>query len=81
MNLIHDGAPILGERVLVLGQGVVGLLVASLFKEFPLESLVTSDCYELRRKASLEIGIKDAFDPSTIMTHQSAYAQSIRFDL
>ena len=63
VNLIQDAAPILGERVLVLGQGVVGLLVASLLKEFPLETLVTSDCYELRRKASLAIGANDSFDP------------------
>jgi 2-desacetyl-2-hydroxyethyl bacteriochlorophyllide A dehydrogenase len=51
VNLIQDGAPILGERVLVLGQGVVGLLTASLLSEFPLESLVTVDNFELRRNA------------------------------
>lgn len=51
VNLIQDGAPILGERVLVLGQGVVGLLTASLLNEFPLESLVVVDNYDLRRKA------------------------------
>lgn len=51
VNLVQDGAPILGERVLVLGQGIVGLLTASLLNEFPLESLVTVDQYELRRNA------------------------------
>ena len=51
VNLIQDGAPILGERVLVLGQGVIGLLTASLLSEFPLESLVVVDNYELRRNA------------------------------
>jgi len=51
VNLVQDGAPILGERVLVLGQGIVGLLVTSLLSEFPLESLVTIDNYELRRNA------------------------------
>ncbi len=55
VNLVQDGAPILGERVLVLGQGVVGLLTASLLSEFPLESLVTIDRLEARRKASNEI--------------------------
>ena len=87
VNLVQDAAPILGERVLVLGQGVIGLLATSLLKEFPLEALVTSDRYELRRQASLEIGVKDSFDPDSIKdsfgksspTHQSAYAQS--FDL
>lgn len=66
VNLVQDGAPILGERVLVLGQGVVGLLVASLLREFPLERLVTSDCYLLRRKASLEIGVDVSFDPDVL---------------
>lgn len=51
VNLVQDGAPILGERVLVLGQGVVGLLTASLLNEFPLERLVVVDQYELRRNA------------------------------
>jgi len=51
VNLVQDGAPILGERVLVLGQGVVGLLTASLLSEFPLESLYVVDGIELRRQA------------------------------
>ena len=52
VNLVQDGAPVLGERVLVLGQGIVGLLTASLLSEFPLESLVTVDRFELRRQMS-----------------------------
>ncbi len=86
VNLVQDAAPILGERVLVIGQGVVGLLVASLLKEFPSESLVTSDRHELRRRVSLEIGVNDSFDPElvnvssrTVVKHQHAYTQS--FDL
>lgn len=91
VNLVHDAAPILGERVLVLGQGVVGLLVASLLKEFPLEKLVTSDCYEMRRNASREIGVDDSFDSDKLKDgnsnkvdksprkSQSGYAQN--FDL
>ncbi|HMV29938.1 MAG TPA: zinc-binding alcohol dehydrogenase, partial [Anaerolineales bacterium] len=55
VNLVQDGAPILGERVLVLGQGIVGLLTASLLHEFPLENLTVVDAIELRRKAMKEI--------------------------
>lgn len=68
VNLVQDAAPILGERALVIGQGVVGLLVASLLREFPLERLITSDCYAIRRKASLELGADDAFDPDSVNT-------------
>lgn len=52
VNLVQDGAPVLGERALVLGQGVVGLLTASLLGEFPLETLVTVDRFDVRRKVS-----------------------------
>ena len=52
VNLIQDGAPILGERVLVLGQGIIGLLTASLLSEFPLDALITVDRFELRRQMS-----------------------------
>jgi len=86
VNLIQDAAPILGERVLVLGQGVIGLLVTALLKEFPLEILVTSDRFELRRSASRAIGVNDSLDPELInissritTKHQRVYAQS--FDL
>ncbi|HRJ57362.1 MAG TPA: zinc-binding alcohol dehydrogenase [Anaerolineales bacterium] len=51
VNLVQDGAPILGERVLVLGQGVIGLLTASLLNEFPLENLTVVDSIERRRNA------------------------------
>lgn len=76
VNLIHDAAPILGERALVLGQGVVGLLVASLLKEFPLEALVTADYCELRRKASQAIGVDDSFDPQVIHTPDKNHSSS-----
>jgi threonine dehydrogenase-like Zn-dependent dehydrogenase len=79
VNLIQDAAPILGERVLVLGQGVVGLLVASLLKEFPLELLVTSDCHELRRKASLELGVANSFDPELIvLADENSFTKSTK---
>lgn len=82
VNLVQDGAPIFGERVLVLGQGVIGLLTTSLLAEFPLEVLVTADYYELRRKASLNLKVSDALDPnSENFRHDlSAYAQR-KFDL
>ena len=63
VNLVQDAAPILGERALVLGQGIIGLLTASLLAEFPLESLVCADMYPLRRQASLHLGAQAAFDP------------------
>jgi 2-desacetyl-2-hydroxyethyl bacteriochlorophyllide A dehydrogenase len=63
VNLVMDGAPLIGEHVAVFGQGVVGLLTTALLAQFPLSSLVTLDRYPLRRKASLETGTSASLDP------------------
>ena len=63
VNLVQDGAPILGENVLVCGQGIVGLLTAALLNRFPLQALVTSDCYPRRREASTALGETVCLDP------------------
>jgi 2-desacetyl-2-hydroxyethyl bacteriochlorophyllide A dehydrogenase len=71
VNLVQDAAPILGECVLVLGQGVVGLLAASLLSEFPLETLVTADCFELRRNSS-PVSQRFSLDPYSPNFHKEA---------
>jgi 2-desacetyl-2-hydroxyethyl bacteriochlorophyllide A dehydrogenase len=70
VNLVMDGKPIIGERVAVLGQGIVGLLTAALLARFPLERLVTLDRYALRRQASLELGALASLDPGDPQTQQ-----------
>jgi threonine dehydrogenase-like Zn-dependent dehydrogenase len=65
VNLVQDSAPILGERVLVLGQGIIGLLTAALLAEFPLESLVCADMYPMRRQAAISLGAHAALDPTS----------------
>lgn len=64
VSLVQDIAPILGERGLVLGQGIVGLLAASLLAEFPLAALVTADKFPRRREESLKAGASAVLDPS-----------------
>lgn len=56
VNFVMDGRPLLGEDVVVFGQGVVGLLTTALLGWFPLRKLVTLDRYARRRAASLELG-------------------------
>ncbi len=63
VNLVQDGAPLLGERVLVLGLGVVGLLLASLLAQFPLAELVAADAIAARREAALRLGVQRVFNP------------------
>jgi len=64
VNLLHDGAPIVGERVVVFGQGIVGLLTTALLARVPLSALLTLDRYPLRRQASLTLGATHSFDPA-----------------
>ena len=71
INLVQDGAPIFGERVLVLGQGIIGLLTASLLNEFPLDVLVTADCYPLRCTSS-PVTSRHSFDPHAPSFRQEA---------
>src|SRR5262245_41575667 len=49
VNFLMDGQPLIGERVVVFGQGVVGLLTTALLAQLPLARLVTVDRYPVRR--------------------------------
>ncbi len=64
VSLLHDGAPLAGERVAVWGQGVVGLLATSLLARLPLDRLVTLDRFPLRRQASQALGATAVLDPA-----------------
>jgi 2-desacetyl-2-hydroxyethyl bacteriochlorophyllide A dehydrogenase len=74
VNLVQDGAPILGENVMVFGQGIIGLLTAALLRQFPLDRLVTVECYPCRREASLALGVTDCLDPGMEAFHERILA-------
>jgi 2-desacetyl-2-hydroxyethyl bacteriochlorophyllide A dehydrogenase len=59
VNATLDAAPRLGERVLVLGQGVVGLLVARLLRETGAGMVMTVDGFERRRGLSSTFAMAD----------------------
>jgi 2-desacetyl-2-hydroxyethyl bacteriochlorophyllide A dehydrogenase len=64
VNFMMDGWPLIGEQVLVFGQGIVGLLTTSLLSLYPLKQLLTIDRHPLRRKLSMIAGSREAFDPA-----------------
>ncbi len=64
VNLLLDGSPLIGEKVLVFGQGIIGLLTTALLSRFPLASLTTLEAHPLRRQASLRFGAGECFDPA-----------------
>lgn len=63
VNFVMDGKPLIGERVAVFGQGIVGLLTTALLGQFPLSDLVTFDRYPFRRRTSLGLGAQASYDP------------------
>lgn len=63
INFAQDGAPLIGEKVVIIGQGIVGLLTTSLLARFPLSCLITLDHYANRRRASLELGAHTSLKP------------------
>ena len=57
VNLVMDGQPSIGERVAVVGQGIVGLLIAGPAAPVSACSELTAiDPIELRRTAALPLG-------------------------
>lgn len=63
VNLVMDARPMIGERAVIFGQGVIGLLTTTLSARYPLESLVTVDPNSTRREQSKDRGATHAFHP------------------
>lgn len=76
VNLVQDGKPALGESVVVLGQGIVGLLLTKLLKQFPLAQLHAVDAIPLRRERALQLGVTAVFDPVS-----TADIQALKYQL
>ncbi len=56
VSLVMDARPILGERAVIIGQGVIGLLTTAIMAKMPLSHLTTIDRFQCRKEASLELG-------------------------
>jgi len=65
VNFLMDGHPLIGERVVVFGQGIVGLLTTALLGRMPLSRLITLDRYALRRQRSQGLGAYHSLDAGT----------------
>jgi 2-desacetyl-2-hydroxyethyl bacteriochlorophyllide A dehydrogenase len=64
VTFVMDGRPLIGERVVVFGQGVVGLLTTALLAQLSLGGLYALDRFLLRRDRSLALGADSVFDPA-----------------
>lgn len=63
LGVVQDGRPIIGERVVIIGLGVIGLLTTALLAQHPLAALHTVDPISLRREKSLELGASSSCAP------------------
>lgn len=60
VNLVMDGRPVIGERLVLFGLGVVGLLTTRLLATYPVSSLITVDSLAPRRQSSLDMGATES---------------------
>jgi threonine dehydrogenase-like Zn-dependent dehydrogenase len=63
VNVVHDTPIRLGEVVLVLGQGVVGILVAQLLKLAGASRVLAVDPLKGRRELARVAGVDEVFEP------------------
>ncbi|MBV7330417.1 zinc-binding alcohol dehydrogenase [Chloroflexi bacterium TSY] len=75
INFVMDGRPLVGERVAVFGQGIVGLLTTFILGHYPLGRFVVIDEFERRRELGSAFGAMDA------MTSTAALHRLSDFDL
>ena len=63
VNLLLDGVPRIGERAVVVGQGVLGLALTALLARYPLGGLIAVEPKPERRRRSLAFGAREAIPP------------------
>ncbi|MES2603312.1 MAG: zinc-binding alcohol dehydrogenase [Pseudomonadota bacterium] len=65
VNLVQDGNPGIGERVIVIGQGVVGILLSSVLSQYPLAKLCIVDGNASRRRFAQRAGAQHVCDANS----------------
>lgn len=62
VNFVMDARPVLGERFLVIGLGVVGLVTTAILASFPLSRLFAADPVPHRREWARRFGATDVVE-------------------
>jgi 2-desacetyl-2-hydroxyethyl bacteriochlorophyllide A dehydrogenase len=86
VNALWDAAPRLGDRIAVVGAGVVGGAVAALLRTFPLQRLQLVDVDPARQTLATALGVElvhpeAAADGCDVVVHASATAAGLRRSL
>ena len=82
VNAVWDGAPRLGDRVAVVGAGMVGAAVAGVLRRFPLERLELVDVDDRRRDVADRLGVtfttpERASEGCDLVFHASASGEGL----
>lgn len=76
VNLVHDGRPLLGERVAVVGQGIVGLLSTAVLSRIHLAELVAVDTRPERLVLASKLGAAAGLSPDEASRRQDGRASA-----
>jgi len=79
VTLAMDGRPVVGERVLIFGQGIIGILTARLLKTYPLHDVVAVDQLPSRRRPAQAFGVEVFASAEELESDRGASTE--RFDL
>ncbi|HEX4187660.1 MAG TPA: zinc-binding alcohol dehydrogenase [Solirubrobacteraceae bacterium] len=86
VNAVWDAAPLLGDRVAVIGAGMVGCCVARLLSRFPAAEITLVDIDQGRADVAAALGVDfalpaDAPDGRDLVVHASATSHGLQQSL
>jgi threonine dehydrogenase-like Zn-dependent dehydrogenase len=86
VNALWDAAPLIGDRVTVIGAGMVGCCVARLLSRFPEVDVTVVDVDPSRAEVAGAVGAefslpRDAADGRDLVVHASATAAGLQLSL
>jgi threonine dehydrogenase-like Zn-dependent dehydrogenase len=86
VNALWDAAPLIGDRITVVGGGMVGCCVARLLARFPGVRVTLVDVDPARAAVAARLGVgfalpADAPDGCDLVVHASATAQGLQLSL
>ncbi len=86
VNALWDAAPLLGDRITVVGAGMVGCCVARLLSRFPGVRVTLVDVDAARRDVAAALGVDfalpaDAADGCDLVVHTSATSAGLQHSL
>jgi threonine dehydrogenase-like Zn-dependent dehydrogenase len=86
VNALWDAAPLIGDRVTVVGAGMVGCCVARLLNRFPAVQVTLVDVDASRADVATAVGVDfalpaDAVDGCDLVVHASATSAGLQLSL